>query len=377
MSSVAAMLIFVNRCTCVVLAVTLQCVAGRAASPIATSLTQTAGNQTAPCPGNTTALNILANASFSGKIVIVTGGDSGLGYGIAEALAMLKNTVIIGARNQTQSDQVAKNLSSATGATVESIPLDLGSLASVHRFADAFLKKYGPNLHVLINDAGIGKPSIKTADGFELVFEVDYLGHFLLTELLLPALRQSRPSRVINVASAGHKEACEGAGWPEQCFKDWTYIPTPVVTKDPHKSFVGPTYGAAKFLQIQHAKELSVREAPNGVKAYSINPGFVLTNATKGFDPSRPGSKLACAAQAHPPGLPAQACPFSAAQGAAVIAFCVTSPHAVSGRYYDRKFACEEGEVVTHGWTDAMTPELYRRSLAWAGISNSPVSVVV
>merc|ERR1712232_1282291 len=106
---------------------------------------------------------------------------------------------------------------------------------------------------------------------------------------------------------------------------------------------MGPTYGAGKFLNIMHARGLAQRELQNGVEAFSINPGLVLTAATKEFDPNSPVGKKVCKARSHPsPSLPPQACPFSPAQGAAVIAYAATSPKARPGTYYDRLFACEE-----------------------------------
>merc|ERR1712194_308423 len=327
-------------------------------------------------PGNTTASDVMASQNLSGKVAIVTGGDSGLGYAMAEALARQGATVVIGGHNQTKAAQAAWNISTLTGAEVVAFSLDLASFASVRSFAKTFRTKFGSNLQLLINNAGIGSPSVMSADGFELVFEVDYLGHFLLTELLLPALRASKPARVVNVASAGHTEACTAAGWPEGCFKDWTYIPPPVVVPPPH-TFIGPTYGLAKFFQIQHAKGLAQRETNTGVDAFSVNPGYCLTPATHphvtGGSPHLTGGD-SCKSQIHPRAdLPQQACPFSAAQGAAVIAFAATVSNLQGGTYYDRKFACEEGEVVEHRFTEAMVPELYERSLGWAGLNTSSV----
>merc|ERR1712217_101916 len=105
-----------------------------------------------------------------------------------------------------------------------------------------------------------------------------------------------------------------------------------------------------------------------GVEAFSINPGLVLTEATHGLDPNSPGTKFACLAQSYPRSLPPQQCPFSPAQGDAVVAYAATSLDVVPGTYYDRKVACQEQEVVRQGFTDAMIPELYERSLVWAGL---------
>eukprot|EP00927_Polykrikos_kofoidii_P079254 TRINITY_DN76037_c0_g1_i1.p1 TRINITY_DN76037_c0_g1~~TRINITY_DN76037_c0_g1_i1.p1 ORF type:complete len:364 (+),score=42.16 TRINITY_DN76037_c0_g1_i1:71-1162(+) len=329
------------------------------------------------CPGNTTADDILASANLSGKLALITGGDSGLGYAIAHAFAKRNATVVIATHNRTKGEIAAKEIAALTGADVTS-PwlLDLSSLASVRTFASLFLAHFGPKLNLLINNAGIGGPSVIDHDGYELVFEVDYLGHFLLTELLLPSLRNGRPSKVVNVASGAHENACESAGWPEGCFGDWRYLPPPAVNPKPvtvhyrsGKAVVNASsYGIAKFLQTQHSAAVAKREAVHGVHAFSVTPGFALTSMTSGFDPDSPGIKRICEPQVHPdPSLPRQSCPFTPGQGAAVIAFCAVGK-AKSGAYYSRGFACEERPVVNHGMTEQMQADLYMKSLEWIGI---------
>eukprot|EP00930_Biecheleria_cincta_P104843 TRINITY_DN9728_c0_g2_i1.p1 TRINITY_DN9728_c0_g2~~TRINITY_DN9728_c0_g2_i1.p1 ORF type:complete len:382 (+),score=34.19 TRINITY_DN9728_c0_g2_i1:52-1197(+) len=331
--------------------------------------------KSAYCPGDTTAGEVLAGKSFKGKLALVTGGDSGLGYATAFALAQQGARVIIANHNQTHGQQAANKIGNITGADVQSFELDLGSLVSVRSFVAQFQKTYGSKLHLLVNNAGIGGPSVNSSDGFELVFQVDYLGHFLLTHLLLPALRNGSPSRVINVASGAHENACESAGWPKDCFKDWTYLPPPVVPKKNvtihyhfgAKNVSSSSYGIAKFLNIQHAAALAMMESSNGIKAFSLTPGFALTSMTKHVDPTSPGAKAFCEGQVHPDAsLPANPCPFSADQGAAVIAFCASGPSR-SGAYYSRTYACEERPTVQHGFTESMQLELYNRSLAWVG----------
>lgn len=339
------------------------------------------------CPGGTTADEVLAGQDLTGKVAIVTGGDNGLGYATAFALAKRGSTIVIGNRNQTHGQEAAQEIAVATGVRVLALPLDLGSLQSVRDFAKSFLRELGPRLHILVNNAGIGGPSKLTADGFELVFQVDYLGHFLLTELLLPALRASRPARVVNVASGAHENACESAGWPRDCFKDWTYLPPPVV---PRKNVTvhfssgtvimnSSSYGIAKFLNIQHAAELAMREREVGVEAFSLTPGFALTSMTSGFDPSDPKARAFCEQQIHPDAsLPPNPCPFSAAQGAAAIAMCAAGKDALaSGAYYSRTWACQRRPVVMQGFTEEMQHELYERSLHWAGRALGTQEVVV
>mmetsp|Transcript_4932 Transcript_4932/g.14373 ORF Transcript_4932/g.14373 Transcript_4932/m.14373 type:complete len:366 (-) Transcript_4932:142-1239(-) len=337
------------------------------------------------CPGNTTADDILASVDLTGKLALVTGGDSGLGYATALAFAKRGAKVVIATHNQSKGESAAQAIASMTGADVSAPwPLDLSTLASVRSFAGSFLAKFGPKLNLLINNAGIGGPSVIDRDGYELVFEVDYLGHFLLTELLLPALRNGSPSRIVNTASGAHENACESAGWPEGCFKDWTYLPPPSVPRRPVTVHFrsgaavvnSSSYGIAKFLQTQHAAALARSQADHGVQAFSITPGFALTSMTSGFDPNSTSARVFCEQQVHPdPSLPTQACPFSAEQGAAVIAFCAAGA-AKSGAYYSRGFACEERPVVNHGMTDQMQDELYVKSLEWVGLKSQTLLAV-
>lgn len=343
-----------------------------------------ASSSKAICPGNTTSDDILDGIDLKGKIAVVTGGDSGLGFATAMGFAKRGATVIIATHNYSKGVKAASEIARETGADV-SAPwtLDLSSLASVRSFSKSFLAKF-TNLHLLINNAGIGHPSILSSDKFELVFEVDYLGHFLLTELLLPTLRQSSPSRIVNVASGAHENACESAGWPEGCFKDFTYLPPPIV---PVKNVTvhyrtgarvtrSSSYGIAKFAQTQHAAELAIREKDSGVQAFAITPGFALTSMTSGVDPKKVMNSTFCEEQTHPaPYLPAQPCPFSAAQGAAVIAYVATGD-AKNGRYYSRGFACEERAVVQHGMSKEVRSEFYMRSKEWVGIKGSTAVVV-
>lgn len=329
---------------------------------------------TLACPGNTTADQVLAELDLSGQVALVTGGDSGLGYATADALARRGAKVVIANRNQTNGERAAREIAATTGGDVRAMLLDLAVLDSVRRFAKSFLEELGPRLHLLVNNAGIAGPSVRTVDGFELVFQVDYLGPFLLTELLLPALRGSTPARIVNVASGVHENACEEAGFPEGCFKDWTYLPPPVVPVKPvtvhyrqgARVVNSSTYGIPKFLNIQHAAALARRE--QGIEAFSLTPGFALTGMTSA-DPTSPQVRAFCEGQIHPdPSLPPNPCPFSAAQGAAVIAFCASGQAAHSGGYYSRTWACEERPVEMHSFSEAMQLELYERSRAWLGL---------
>jgi len=264
-----------------------------------------------------------------------------------------------------KSEAAARNLSAATGAYVQSSPLDLSSFKNVRAFANKFLEDFHGNLHLLINDAGISHEIVsggKTVDGFEQVFQVNYLGHFLLTELLLPALRKSRPSRIVHVASEAHKMACLMAGFSAswnpfpRCAKDFTYIPPPVMTK-PNTSL----YGFSKLMMIEHAAELSAREAKSGVTAYSLCPGLVVTDMTK----ANPEIFKVCN-DTHS-AFVQKPCPYNAQQGAAVITYAALGD-ALPGLWYQRRLGCKAGIVERSGFTDAMRPELYIRSQKMVGV---------
>eukprot|EP00434_Breviolum_minutum_P028158 symbB.v1.2.024913.t1/scaffold2391.1/size80316/1 len=329
-------------------------------------------------------MELLGSRNLSGKFALVTGGDSGLGFSIALALAKRGAEVVIANHNATSGEIAAKNLSKLSGSKVEALPLNLGSLQSVRNTFESFQQKYGARpLNFLINDAGITGRSTMTEDGFERNFEVDFLGHFLLTDLLLPALRRGAPSRVVIVSSGAHENACEAVGWPRDCFKDFTYLPPPVV---PQKEVtihtrLGPvqqnssTYDIAKFLNAQHAAALATREAEHGIQSCSLTPGFVLTSMTERFmNTSGPtGAEAICKQQRHPdPSIPENPCPFSSDEGAAVLAFCATG-QIRSGAYYSRDFACQERPIAMQGFTETMQLELYEKALDWV---KPPTAVV-
>jgi protochlorophyllide reductase len=140
--------------------------------------------------------------TLTGRTAVVTGASSGIGYEIALQLAAHGAHVVLASRNQGRTDQVARQIETTTpGASVEVQVLDLADLASVRRFADAFSKRHH-GLDILVNNAGIaGGPRRQTIDGFEVHFQVNYLGHFALTGLLLPALCSRVGSRVVTMSS--------------------------------------------------------------------------------------------------------------------------------------------------------------------------------
>ncbi len=143
---------------------------------------------------------------LSGKIMIVTGGNSGLGYESVKAFAMKGAEVILTSRTMEKGEQAkASIMDEVPEATINVMELDLANLESVRSFATTFSKQY-KNLDVLLNNAGIMmSPYFKTKDGFEGQFGTNHLGHFALTGLLLDLLLKTPGARVVNVSSGAHK----------------------------------------------------------------------------------------------------------------------------------------------------------------------------
>ncbi|MBX7174865.1 MAG: SDR family NAD(P)-dependent oxidoreductase, partial [Pyrinomonadaceae bacterium] len=134
-----------------------------------------------------------------GKVVIVTGSSSGIGFEAARVLAEKQATVIIAVRNLEKGNKaVEKILAQNKDAEVRVMELDLANLESVEKFAENFKKEYS-RLDLLINNAGVMIPPYsKTADGFELQFGTNHLGHYALTGLLLELLLKTEGARIVN-----------------------------------------------------------------------------------------------------------------------------------------------------------------------------------
>jgi NAD(P)-dependent dehydrogenase (short-subunit alcohol dehydrogenase family) len=150
-----------------------------------------------------TAANI---PDLDGRIAIVTGANSGIGYETARALARKRATVILACRNLDKGEAAVRQITHENPAgQAVLMQLDLSDLASVRRFASEFAKRYD-RLDLLINNAGImATPFIKTVDGFENQFATNHLGHFALTGLLLPLILHAPSARLVTVSSGGHR----------------------------------------------------------------------------------------------------------------------------------------------------------------------------
>lgn len=202
-------------------------------------------------------------------VAMITGGNSGIGFATASKLVARGFHVILASRNQqTSADAIARISAAIPNASIESIPLDLASFAAIRQCAAEFQAKGYP-LHVLINHAGgsfPGKQARFTADGFELTFGTNHLGHFLLTNLLLDDLKQSAPARVITVSSQLHIPGYAGGPRPDFDYdnlKAEKYFNAQVFYKN------------SKLANMWFAYELQRRLSGSGVTSNAVCPGFV------------------------------------------------------------------------------------------------------
>lgn len=201
-----------------------------------------------------------------GKIAIVTGANSGLGFETAKALSKKGFLVIMACRNIKKAQEAIKEIKKAdNSADLEVMIIDTSSLKSVRAFADEFLKKY-QKLDLLINNAGVMVPPYSlTEDGFENQLGANYLGHFLLTGLLLPTLEITEGSRIITLSSIAHKNGkinFDDLQFKNRAYKKWE------------------AYGQSKLACLIFAYEMDRRLKSKGSIAISVasHPGVSLTN---------------------------------------------------------------------------------------------------
>jgi len=205
-----------------------------------------------------TAMEVIAGIDLSGQQAIVTGGYSGLGIEVVKALDSAGAAVLVPARRP----EVARAALDAAGLTdVEVDTLDLADLESVHDFAARFLES-GRALNLLINNAAImAAPLTRVGEGWEAQFATNHLGHYVLTNLLWPALTAGAPSRVIVLSSSGHKLSpvrFDDLNF-ERGYDKWQ------------------AYGQAKSADSLFAVELDALGRDQGVRAFAVHPGGILT----------------------------------------------------------------------------------------------------
>ena len=262
-----------------------------------------------------TAAEVAKGIDLSGRRVIVTGGASGIGVETARALAGIGAEVTLAVRDTDAGARVAADITATTGSkAIHVAKLDLTDRASITAFVAAW---DGP-LHVLINNAGImACPEQRTAEGWELQFATNHLGHFALAVGLHDALAADGNARIVAVSSGAH-------------------MLSPVIFDDLHFVFrrYDPwlAYGQSKTANMLFAVGATARWAKDGITANALNPGAIATNLQRHI-----GGKLVT-----PPELQK-----TREQGAATSVLLAISPllEGVGGRYFSD---CNEVERVTH-----------------------------
>ncbi|CAL4150922.1 unnamed protein product, partial [Meganyctiphanes norvegica] len=218
---------------------------------------------------SSTGLQVLHGRDLSGKVAIVTGANSGIGYETARTLAFHGCTVIFACRDISKSESaISKVTKLRPNAKCEAMEIDLSSLESVRTFSHTFALKYNC-LHMLILNAGVfGLPYTITNDGLEAIFQINYLSHFYLAHLLQPVLETSAPSRIIFLSSESHRFAT---------------LDVTNITKD----FLSPSlesyftsilaYNNSKLCNILSVVEMQRRFGERGICCFAVHPGNVIS----------------------------------------------------------------------------------------------------
>ena len=204
-----------------------------------------------------------SRALMTGKTVIVTGANCGIGKATATELAKRRARVILACRDLDKANAAVKDIRSQTDQGVLIVKtLDLASFRSIKEFAAQVIKEE-PRIDVLINNAGVyGCPFARTEDGLEIQMGVNHFGHFLLTNLLLDKLKSSAPSRVVVVSSGLHK-------YGKIDFENF----------NSEEGYDGEAaYKNSKLANNLFARELTCRLEGTGVSIYCLRPGMVRSN---------------------------------------------------------------------------------------------------
>lgn len=286
----------------------------------------------------TTADEVVEGIDLSGKLIIVTGSNTGIGFESARAMAAAGARVVFACRDEQKGrDAVTRTLAQHPGATAEFSKLDLASYGSVREFAARFADD---DIDVLVCNAGIVNNRYReTESGFEHTVGVCHLGHFLLTQHLLPQLLRGGRGRVVMVSSESHRQ-------PKTL--DFEKLP---LTRENFS--ILESYGQAKLCNLLFSNELHRRYFDQGLSACSLHPGnLVTTDIGRGSILMRIGMLLAS--------------PFTktANQGAATIAVCATHPDAteISGRYYSH---CQPKRPSREAENVETAARLWDRSEGW------------
>ena len=212
---------------------------------------------------SSTADEVLAGVDLSGRTAFITGGYSGLGRETARAMADRGAHVILSGRDATKLAAAADAIAEETGAKVDTLVCDLASLDSVRK-AGAEASERFDKIDLLINNAGVmACDEAETTDGFEMQFGTNHIGHFLLTNLLMPLVERGERPRIVNLSSRGHHIApvdFDDPNFENREYDKWV------------------SYGQSKTANVLFAVGLERRLADKGIHAFALHPGGINTN---------------------------------------------------------------------------------------------------
>ena len=299
--------------------------------------------------------------SQRGRLAVITGATGGLGYETALALAGAGARVVLTGRNPIKGAAALESIRAVhPSAAISYETLDLGSLASVHDFAERFKRKH-ESLQILVNNGGVMAPPKRhvTADGFELQFGTNYLSHFALTAQLLPLLSQARPARVVNLSSIAHRFGAsihfDDVNWQ-------------------HRYQAFAAYGQSKLAMLMFTFELQRRSDAHGFGLLSLaaHPGLAST-ALFGNGQRLGGNVKPGWLQTVSGWLPAMLAQ-SASDGALSTLYAATSPTAAKAGYYgptgfmELKGPVGEATVAPRARDRAVAAELWKVSETLTGV---------
>ena len=270
----------------------------------------------------------------SGKVAIVTGAGSGIGFEVARKLAEKKARVVIAVRDPAKGHKASEKIGEeCSKADVDVMKLDLADILSVRRFVEGFRKRYS-RLDLLINNAGImASPYGKTADGFELQFGTNHLGHFALTVLLIDMLKKVPGSRVVTVSSGAHSFGMldfDDLNWEKRRYNKWQ------------------AYGDSKLANLYFTSELQRRLDDKGINmlAVAAHPGWAATELQRHLG----WLVLLNSFFAQPP-----------AMGALPVLYAATAPDVHGGEYFG-----PDGIGEVRGYPVKVQPNKRSRNMAVA-----------
>ncbi len=278
---------------------------------------------------------------LSGRVAVVTGANRGIGRSAAEGLARLGARVVLVCRRREDGEAAAEGIRAATGNdALEVATADLASQAAIRALAADLVARH-PAIHVLVNNAAVAPKARQVSpDGIELTFAVNHLAYYLLTRLLLPALRAGAPARVVSVSSRAHYDATLD-------FDDLFY----------ERDYGGVrAYARSKLCNVLFTRELAHRLAGTGVTANCLHPGVIGTNLLLDWFPWQSVTRPLLLRVLGTP-----------EDGADTIVWLASAPEvaATSGRYFTRRRERRPGRLALD---DALARRLWDESARLTGL---------